>query len=140
MIVTDYPGVDQILFKFLAEQTGLPWSTDLRVIGVMQGLAVRCAVGYNCWLGDGVFMHVAFRTPNSLTRELLREAFVYPFITCDKRVVYGMTPITNEAAIKFNKKLGFVEVNRTSDFVLFEMKREDCRWVNGKEKQSASGT
>jgi hypothetical protein len=105
----------------------------------MRGLAPSAVVGYNCWVEDGVFMHVAFDSAHALTRELLREAFIYPFIKCDKRVVYGMTPITNERAIRFNKKLGFKEVFRTQSFVLFQMKREECRWING-EKLSSSGS
>lgn len=140
MIYTDRPGAPQTLYSFLAEKTNLPWSTDLRVMGTMQGLAPTAVVGYNCWVGDGVFMHVAFEGKHALTKDLLREAFVYPFDTCGLRVVYGMTPITNEEAIAFNKKLGFTEVYRTKNFVLFEMTRENCRWLHGRQKFSSSST
>jgi L-amino acid N-acyltransferase YncA len=139
-IYTDKPGDHPYLYSFLAEKTSLPWSTDLRVIGTMRGLAPSAAVGYNGWVGNGVFMHVAFESAHALTRDLLREAFVYPFITLKKEVVYGMTPITNEEAIRFNKKLGFREVYRTSDFVLFVMTLEECRWLNGRQKFSSPGS
>lgn len=140
MIYTDRPGDHAYLYEFLAERTGLPWSTDLRVLGTMQGLAPGAVVGYNCWVGDSCFMHVAFRDKHSLTKDLLREAFAYPFITCKLRVIYGLTPITNEEAIAFNKKVGFRELYRTSNFVLFEMTREDCRWLNGRQERSSSST
>jgi hypothetical protein len=141
MIYTDKPGQHPVLYQFLFEHTNIPWSTDLRVIGTMRdGLAPTAVVGYNCWVGDGVFMHVAFENAHALTRELLREAFVYPFITCGKRVIYGLTPITNEVAIRFNRKIGLKEVYRTPDFVLFSMTRDECRWLNGRQERSSSGT
>lgn len=138
MIYTDRPGDHPLLFEFLAKKTALPWSTDLRVIGTLkmtaQGVAPGAAVGYNWWVDEGVFMHVAFYDAHSLTKELLSEAFIYPFIKCDRRVVYVMAPITNEAVIRFSKRVGFEEILRSSTFVLLQMKRGDCRWINGKKR------
>ncbi len=76
-------------------------------------------------------MHVAFDSPHSLTKELLREAFMYAFDRCS--VVYGLTPIEKSDALRFNKKIGFVEVYRSEFFVLQEMRREKCRWIRDKD-------
>lgn len=100
------------------------------------------AVGYNMWVGDSCFMHVAFDSPKSLTRDLLCEAFKYPFQYVN--TVYGMTPITFQPALRFNKKLGFKEIFRTEQFVLQIMRKEECRWLRGfnrgKKQQLSSST
>lgn len=131
VIYTDKPGDHAYLYEFLAAKTGLPWSTDLRVIGTMQGLAPNAVVGYNAWVGNGVFMHVAFESPHALSRDLLREAFIYPFITCQRKVVYAMTLITNEEAIRIMTKLGFREWQRDDNVVMFKMTFDE--WVDAWE-------
>lgn len=130
-IFTDKPGDHAFLYEFLAAKTGLPWSTDLRVIGTMRGVAPTAVVGYNAWVGKGVFMHVAFENPHALSRDLLREAFIYPFITCRMQVVYAMTLITNEEAIRLIAKLGFREKYRDENFVMFKMTFDE--WVDAWE-------
>jgi hypothetical protein len=139
-LLTDKPGQEPVLFNFLSRVSRVPWSTDLRVLGVLRGLRPVAVVGYNGWVGDGVFMHVALEDEYSMTRNLLREAFVYPFITCGKSTVYTSTPITNEEAIRVSLKLGFKEIAKTPDFALFQMTFEECRWINGRRQFSSSST
>jgi hypothetical protein len=127
-IVTDKSGDDPIVWLFLKDKCNLPWSTDLRTLGQQRSdFTLNAAIGYNNWINGSCFMHVAFDSAKSLTRELLREAFKYPFETCT--VIFGLTPITNKPALQFNKKLGFVEVYRSEFFVLQEMRRENCKWI-----------
>lgn len=120
----------QILFRWMRERINIPYSEDLRILGQQNNdLVIVGAVAYTDWLENSVFMHVCVdRCAGS--RDLLREAFIYPFVTCGKSRVYGMTPITAERALALSKKLGFSEVARTPDFVLQSMTREGCRWIN----------
>jgi len=130
-IVTDKQGEPPLVWQWLNKQTNLPWSTDLRVIGLMRDdFTFAAAIGYNGWVEDSCcFIHLAFDTPRSMTRELIREAFSYPFKTVD--VIYGMTPITKENILAFNRRMGFREIHRTNHFVLQEMRKEECRWLKG---------
>ncbi len=76
-------------------------------------------------------MHVAFEAEHSLTRQLWRAAFTYPFIDCGKEAVYGLTPKHNLEALKMNDRLGFKRIAETVDCIMFEMKAEDCRYLKG---------
>lgn len=112
----------------------LPWSSDLRVIGQMRpDGTVNAAVGFNGWQDNSVWMHVAFESPHSLTRQLLRAAFDYPFNQAGKEAVYAQISQDNEECLKLVKKLGYREIVRTVDCVMFEMKASECRWI--KERQ-----
>lgn len=132
MIVTG-----EVLGQFMHEKIGLPFASDTRYIGVQrEDLSIAGAVAYNCWLEESVFMHVYFES-HAVTRQMLREAFSYPFVTCGKSRVYGLTPITSIRALRFSKSLGFKELQRSPDFLLQMMTRQDCRWIN--DATSATG-
>ena len=130
--ITDQPGEAPIVWEWLHKRTKLPWSSDLRSVALMRSDGtISAAVGYNAWTEKSCWMHVAFDNPHCLTRDLLRAAFEYPFIQCGKEAVYGLTPLHIEEALRMNRKLGFKEVLRTVDCVMFEMKANDCRWLKG---------
>lgn len=76
-------------------------------------------------------MHVAFDHAHSVTRQLWRVAFTYPFIDCGKEAVYGLTPKHNIEALAMNEKLGFKRIAETVDCIMFEMKASECRWLKG---------
>lgn len=128
MIVSEtIPGV---LYRHIYSEIFLPFSTDLVLIGLQrQDLSIAGVVAYNTWLEDSCFMHVAFGS-HAVSRQMLSEAFRYPFVTCGKSRVYGLTPITSERALRFSQRLGFRPVVDNEDFRLQVMTREECRWIN----------
>lgn len=133
-LVTDHPGEPPVLWQWMNRQTRLPWSSDLRMMGLMRDDGtIAAAVGFNCWTHDACWMHVAFDSAHSMTRQLLRAAFEYPFITCGKGAVYGLTPLDNDEALRFNRKIGFRELVKTVDSVMFEMNVSECRWLKEKK-------
>lgn len=104
------------------------------MIGLMRADgSVAAAVGFNGWQDASAWMHVAFDSPHSLTRQLLRAAFEYPFVHSGKEAVYALIDKGNKEALRFVGKIGFKEVYRTVDCVMFEMLSSECRWI--KEKQ-----
>lgn len=118
------------LWQYLHREINLPWSEDIIVLGLQrQDLSIAGAVAYNCWLEDSVFMHVRFG-PHSFTKSFIREAFRYPFETCDKSRVYGLTPITSTRALRFSERIGFRKLLDTDDFRIQVMTREECRWLH----------
>ena len=144
MMVTDGEG-DFSVFSWLSARTGLPWSTDLRVMGWATpdetgALALRAAVGYNTWVGDSCFGHFALE-PDFRSLRFTREAFSYAFLTSGVSTVYGLTPITIPKAVETAKRLGFQEVLRTGQFVLTRIDRDNCRWIkDGWKKQRAAAS
>lgn len=131
-LVTDQEGQYPVIWEWMNRQTRLPWSSDLRCIASMrEDGTIACAVGYNAWTEQSCWMHVAFDHAHSLTRQLWRAAFEYPFITCGKGAVYGLTPKHLFEALAMNEKLGFRRVAETIDAVMFEMLASECRWLKG---------
>lgn len=130
MIVTDKQGEAPILWQWMNSQTRLPWSSDLRTIGLLRDNGtVAATVAFNAWTYQACWMHVAFDNPHCLSRKLLKAAFDYPFNVVGVRAVYGLTPKDNEEAIRLNKKVGFKQIAETVDCIMFELRREDCRWI-----------
>lgn len=131
-LTTDVPGQPPVIWEWMNRQTRLPWSSDLRCIASMRDDGtIACAVAYNAWTEKSCWMHVAFDNEHALTRSLWRAAFEYPFVTCGKEAVYGLTPKHLDEALAMNKKLGFRQIAETIDAVMFEMKADECRWLKG---------
>lgn len=130
-LVTDQPGKPAVVWQWMNKRTRLPWSSDLRCIASMRDDGtIACAVAYNAFTYHSCWMHVAFESEHTVTRQLWRAAFEYPFIDCGLDAVYGLTPKGNEEALAMNKKLGFKQIAETVDCVMFELKADDCRWIN----------
>lgn len=137
-MVTDQPGQPPVIWQWMNKHTRLPWSSDLRCIASMRDDGtIAAAVGYNCWSELGCWMHVAFDNPHSMSRTIIKAAFEYPFITCGKEAVYGMTPKHIEDGLRMNRKLGFRQIAETVDSLMFEMKADECRWIKSKELEGA---
>jgi RimJ/RimL family protein N-acetyltransferase len=133
-LVTDKPGEPPVVWRWANGQNRLPWSSDLRMIGLMrEDGSIAAAVGFNGWQSSSAWMHVAFDSPHSLTRSLLRAAFEYPFVHTGKDAVYAQIDKDNQDALRFVEKIGFREIYRTVDCVMFEMLSGECRWIKEKE-------
>lgn len=129
-LVTDKQGDPPVIWEWMARQTQIPWSTDLRTIAAIRDDgSIAAAVAFGSWTPESCFMHVAFDTPHSLTKGLLKAALEYPFKSIGVKAVYGLTPKDFDRAIKFNKRIGFKQIAETVDCVLLELRREDCRYL-----------
>jgi hypothetical protein len=138
-LTTDKPGERPVIWEWMHRKTQLPWSSDLRTISIMRrDGTIAAAVGFNCWSDSSCWMHVAFDTPQSLTRDLLKAAFEYPFIQCGKDAVYGLIYKNNEEALNLVKRLGYREIAQTVDSVMFEMLHDECRWIKVKELEGVN--
>jgi RimJ/RimL family protein N-acetyltransferase len=129
-LVTDKPGEPPVIWEWMTKQTQIPWSSDLRTIAVIRDDGeIAAAVAFGSWTAESCFIHVAFDTPHSLTKGLLKATFQYPFESIGVKAIYGLTPKDLNKAIRFNKKIGFKQIAETVDCVLLEMRREDCRYL-----------
>lgn len=133
-LVTDQPGDRPLIWEWMHKRTQLPWSSDLRTIACMRADGtIAAAVGFNAWQTDSCFMHVAFDSAHSMTRDLLRAAFEYPFVKCGKGAVYALIGKENDECLRLVRKLGYRDLHQTIDCVMFEMLSAECRWIKEKE-------
>lgn len=142
-LATDKPDEFPVIWQWMHRRTRLPWSSDLRTIGVMRkDGTIAAAVAFNGWQTDSCWMHVAFDSAHSLTRSLLRAAFGYPFLQAGKSAVYAMIDQGNDECLRLVRKLGYREIVKTIDCVMFEMRHDECRWLkeveNGQRFSTAS--
>lgn len=133
-----------LVWSFFHQRLGVHHSNDFRgVMHVPQALAgkppsmddVAVAVGYNGFVGHTCCMHVVIQRPDLVSPRIVREAFEYPFIIAECVAVLALVDSTNEAALKFDTKLGFKEIDRIphggvdGDLVVMKMMRDECRWL-----------
>lgn len=89
---------------------------------------------FDNWTPNSVQAHFMIASPLVLKHKFIEEILDYVFNVQGKKVMYGLVPGNNEAALKLNKHLGFTEVIRLEeafapevDYVLMELKKENCR-------------
>ena len=93
------------------------------------------------WTANSVQCHFMLTDPLILKHQFLECCFDFMFNTCDVNKIYGLVPANNEKAVKFNTHLGFTIKSRLEeafedgvDYLLMELKREDCLHLPATEK------
>ncbi len=88
------------------------------------------------WTENSVVIHQAVLTPMLLRHGWLEELADYIFNTAGRKLVIGLVPSNNEAALKLNDHIGFTETYRIKDAiadgvdtVIMEIRAEDCTWT-----------
>lgn len=121
---------------WLENRTGAVLSREAKGIEAVDATGkVRGQIAYDNWTLNAVQAHMAVDTP-IVWRSLRRPAFQYPFEQCDKGVLLGIIPSHNVKSVQTTRALGFRESHRVrdgwakgDDLIVFEMRREDCRWI-----------
>jgi hypothetical protein len=141
VIETCIPELVQAFFK---DRLGLHDSADFRGVLyapdrpdetpiMMDDIAV--AVAYNAFIGRTCCMHTVVQRPELLNRRMVISAFQYPFVICNCEAVLALVDSTNEAALEFDRRLGFKEIARIpngggdADLLVLQMLRAECRWL-----------
>lgn len=123
--------------RWVCERTGGVWSpVDAWAIGLERDGQLVAGVVYDHFNGASVAMHVASDgSKRWLNRPFLRFCFDYAFMRLKVKKVIGMVPSNNQAALEFDKHLGFVEEARLKDahpggdLIFVTMTRAQCRWL-----------
>lgn len=96
------------------------------------------------WSHTSVQIHIAIGRKMVLRHGFLEEIADYVFNQCGRELMIGLVPGNNEAALKLDRHIGFTETYRVKDgfdrgvdYVVMEMRREDCRWLNDGWQESA---
>lgn len=136
-----------VLWEFLRDRIGIPYSTDLICIGRVMDGRLAAVVGFNNFTGTACHMHMAGDHPRWISRGFLRAAFQYPFETLGLTMVFGVVPSGNIRALGIDRKLGFRELiyipgaHPDGGIHILQMKRDECRWLrkpDGQEVDSRS--
>lgn len=85
---------------------------------------------------NSVQAHFMVTKPIAFKHGLLQECFDYIFNVLGVKYVYGLVPGDNVKALKLNKHMGFTEKVRLPeafkngvDYVLMELKKEECKYL-----------
>lgn len=108
---------------------------DTKGIVAIRGNIPVAAVVFDNWSYNACMAHILIENP-IVTRRLIRASFNYAFITCNRGVMLASVASDNTASLRFCKGIGFRAVHRIKDgykigvdFVLHEMRRDECRWL-----------
>jgi hypothetical protein len=131
-------------YVWIAKRAEVAIGPQFRAIKAVDEVGrIHGMVGYDGWTGNAVSMHVAIDNPAAL-RHLLVPGFRIPFVEFRKGVALAMVLSTNARSLKLVPRLGFAETHRIRDgwavgvdLVMFEMRREDCRWLDHRDEKEA---
>jgi RimJ/RimL family protein N-acetyltransferase len=118
----------------------------MQCIGRLKNGRLVAVAGYDDFTDTSCQVHVA-GTDGWLDREMLRAMFHYPFEILNLRVVIGLVPEGNAAALRLNRHLGFdvdaiiKDAHPDGALVIMSMRKENCRWLkeakrHGKKEQT----
>lgn len=122
-------------FHWIEQQLDTVLSKNARGFVALRGGLIAGMVGFDNWSGNSCRMTVAFTRPMAL-RRLLPVMFDYPFRHAGRTLVWTMIPAHSRAVLALADGLGFSMTRVMDDggedpLMLFEMRRNDCRWLEG---------
>jgi hypothetical protein len=104
--------------------------------GVIQAIAV-----FDSFTRNACNVHVAIENPRVIKHGFLNEIGRHLFHVCGRSRIFGLVPSNNAKALKLNKHIGMQEVSCVPnalaegvDYIIMEMKKEDCRWIEQKRE------
>jgi len=133
-----------LVAEFFHDRLRMPSSGDLRgALYVreefrhtpMQMDSIGVGLAYNNFNGRTCAIHIVVQDKRCLTRQVVREAFDYPFIQCGLTAIVTSIDSKNEESIELARRVGFREVYRVreggtdGDLLVMEMRHDECRWI-----------
>lgn len=117
---------------------------DTDGVVAQRGNDLVAAVVFDSFSDNSCLSHVVIEDPMAIRAGLLYWAFHFVYDLRQVNLVTGLTPADNQEALSFAKKVGFREVYRIPegykigvDYVLQEMRKDECRWLDLKYKRAA---
>lgn len=125
--------------QWTAQRIGCtPWEHDYSAaIGLEKDGDVVIGVVIDNYMVQGAAsLHCAISDKRALDRTFLKTLFTWLFVELDLKVLINRVAGSNAASIRLTEHIGYREFARfplawygEDDLVLFEMRREQCRWL-----------
>jgi len=123
-------------FNWLLERSGAVGSDGFKAIEALgPDGRIHGMVGFDGWTMNSVCMHIALDNPAAF-RSLVHPIFEYAFHQCNRGIALCTVRSNNTRSLRLCERVGFREAYRVRDgfevgidLVLFEMRREECRWI-----------
>ena len=129
-LAADWPYISATAKPKLVEDT-----CGVIAYDVETGKTVAAAIFDHLW-PTSAQVHLVIEKPMVLRHGFLEEAADFIFNFMGKKVVFGLTPANNKAAVKFNKHAEFKEKHRIpdgfaegTDLIMFQLLREECSYL-----------
>jgi hypothetical protein len=103
------------------------------------GELIGCS-GYDRFFKTSIQQHICLKPGAKIPRIFWHVIAFYPFVQCGVDMLIGMTPSTNQEALRLAKKYGYVEQSRIKgavtggDLVIQTLHKENCKWHNMRVK------
>ncbi len=131
-------------YPWIAKRAQLVIGETFRAIeAVDESGRIHGMVGYDGWQGNSVCCHIAIENPAAL-RHLLGPGFGIPFVECKRGALLCTVLSTNQRSRRLVRRLGFREIlvgrdwwANGVDMHVFEMRREECRYLAPKMRRAA---
>ena len=137
-------GHDNIVGPWVCSRAGGSWSEGRgTTIGLLDTASNKliCGVLYEDFNGANLSMHIAAEPGARWAQsEFLRVWFDYPFRQLGCKRITGIIASTNTASRRMAEHLGLVleatlkDAHPEGDLLIYAMRKQDCRWLNIKEK------
>jgi RimJ/RimL family protein N-acetyltransferase len=121
-------------FQWLIERAQCAPSPGFRALEAVDGDRIVAMVGYDLATATMVQLHIALDHPAAL-RHVLEPGFRWAF-SGKIRLALCAIPALNRASRDLVERLGFRQTYRIEDgwdegedLVLYEMRRDECRWL-----------
>jgi len=104
-------------------------------IGIQKEGEIVCGVMFDGYNGSSIQIHVALDPNGRMTREWLYVLFDYAFRQLKVKKLIGIVDSTNEAALRFDKHIGFSEehvikdAGKYGDLCILSMTPSQCKFL-----------
>ena len=132
------------LFPWLTSRAQVNASPEMKAIAVIDATGkIHGMAGFDGWTPNSVVVTLALDTPVAFKR-LIWALFHFAFVQARRGVLLATVKGSNARSIKLCKHVGMREVYRVrdgitvgEDLVIFEMRREECRWIAPSLREAA---
>ncbi len=137
------PMDSEVEWQWVLDRAHPMWVKDTQGIVAYENTTGNIAgmVVMDSWTPSGCQTHFAIDNPICIRRGLFREVAHHIHVVCNRRYIFGLIPANNEAAHKFDLKMGFEEVARIPegydigvDYIVVRLAKENNRWLSDEFK------
>lgn len=137
-------GLEPDDWPWIADRAAPVLCADTQGLVALRGQRLVAAAVFDSWSPNSCQSHIIIEDPFVLRHGFLNWAMNLVFVYNKRNLMTGLTPADNAKALKFNKHIGLREVYRIPegykpgvDFVLQEMRKDECRWLQLPQQRAA---